>query len=142
MIGKQIAIRDELKPVERRLKVLDKHLEQVGYYREFSKIYKLYKQQKPNRQADYYESHRRELTLFESANRYLKDHLYGRDKIPLAVWKAEREKLTGEKNRLYREYIVLKDETAAVEKIRSNVYDIMREEARVTQRAWTQDNEL
>ena len=61
MIKKQFIIRDELKPIERRLKVLGEHLKQVEHYREYSKIYKLYKEQKPKHQADFYESHRQEL---------------------------------------------------------------------------------
>jgi hypothetical protein len=133
MIGEQFRIRDELKPIERRLKTLDKHIEQVGYYQEFTKIYKLYKHEKPKNQAAFYESHRRELTLYEAAERYLKDHLNGRDKIPLPTWKGEREKLTADKKRLNSAYNYLKTDTAKVEKIRSNVYDIMRAEQRERQ---------
>jgi len=58
--GKQSVIRDELKPIERRLKILDKHIEQAEYYREFSKINSLYKQQKPKDKDGFYESYRRE----------------------------------------------------------------------------------
>jgi len=58
---------------------------------------------------------------------------------PITKWKAERDKLTDEKKLLNREYVSLKNDTAAVEKIRSNVYDIMREESRTIQRTRSQD---
>jgi len=130
MHSKQSAIRDDLKPIERRLKTLDEHIKQAEYYREFMKINRLYKQQKPKDKESFYESHRRELTLYEAAERYIKGVLNGRDKIPLPTWKAEREKLTAERKRLNAEYISLKDEVGKVEKIARSVQDILSEERR------------
>lgn len=72
MHNRQSVIREELKPVERRLKTLDEHIKQAGYYREFTKINRLYKQQKLKDKEGFYESHRRELTLYEAAERYIK----------------------------------------------------------------------
>jgi len=132
-------IGNELKPIDRRLKVLDEHIKQAEYYREFANINRLYKQQKPKHQADFYETHRRELTLYEATERYIKAHLNGRDKIPLPTWKAEREKLTADKQRLNLQYQNLKTETAKVERIRSNVYDIMSAERRREQPQKSQD---
>ena len=42
MINKQFSIHDKLKPIDRRLKTLGEHIKQAGYYREYSKIYKMY----------------------------------------------------------------------------------------------------
>ena len=139
MIGERLKIGDELKPIDRRLKVLDEHIRQAGLYREFASINKLYKQQKPKQQADFYETHRRELTLYEAAERYIKAHLNGRDKIPLPTWKSERERLTVERGKLNQQYQNLKTETAKVERIRSNVYDIMSAERRREQPRRAQD---
>jgi len=130
MHSKQSAIRDDLKPIERRLKTLDEHIKQAEYYREFTKINRLYKQQKPKDKDKFYESHRRELTLYEAAERYFKGVLNGREKIPLPTWKAEHEKLTAERKRLNAEYLSLKDEVIKVEKISRSVQDIMHEERR------------
>jgi len=130
MHNKQSEIRKELIPKERRLNVLDKHIEQSEYYREFSSINKLYKQQKPKDKTDFYESHRRELTLYQASERYLKDALNGRDKIPLPEWKAEHTKLTNEKKQLTAEYLSLKEEVGKVEKIARSVQDILHEEQR------------
>ena len=44
MYEKQFEIRDNLKPIERRLQTLDEHIRQAAYYLEFKKIYGIYKQ--------------------------------------------------------------------------------------------------
>ena len=141
MISKQFAIRDELKPIEQRLKTLDEHIKQADIYREYRPFKQKYNQQKPKHQEQYYETYRRELTLYEAAERYIKGVLNGRDKIPLPTWKTEREKLIAERKQLDVEYKQLKADTAAVEKIRSNVYDIISDERRRTQPQRAQDME-
>jgi len=50
MTGRQSKINNELKPIDRRLKVLDEHIKQAGLIQEHAQIYKLYKQQKPKNQ--------------------------------------------------------------------------------------------
>ena len=137
MIDKQFKLRDKLKPVDRRLKVLDGHIKQAEIYREHTNINRLYQQQNPKDKDDFYETHRADLTLYHASERYLKAHLNGRDKIPLSAWEVEREKLDAEKKRLSGEYITLKNNTTKVEKIRSNVYNIMRSESREPQRKMT-----
>lgn len=82
------------------------------------------------------------MTLFEAADRCLKGVMNGKTALPTKAWKAERDKLTADKKRLNREYVSLKNDTAEVEKIRKNVYDIMRGEARTAQRIKAQDMEL
>ena len=129
MIDKQFSIREKLKPIDRRLKTLDEHIKQAGYHREFSKIYKQYQQEKPKNQERFFETHRRELTLFEAADRYLKGVMNGKTGIPLKSWKAERVKLTADRSMLNQEYISLKDEVKEAEKIRRGVHDIMQREA-------------
>ena len=69
-----------------------------------------------------------ELTHYEAAERYLNAVMNGKTGIPLKAWKAERDKLNGEKKQLIRQYHTLKDEVKEVEQIRRNVYSILREE--------------
>ena len=73
--------------------------------------------------------------MHDNAERYLKEHLNGRNQAPLHEWKAEREKLAAEHKQINREYQQLKADITAAEKIRSNVYDIMQGEQRQNQRA-------
>jgi len=86
---------------------------------------------------EYYKKHRMEITLYESAERYLKGVLQERfdpKKLPpVTKWKAEREKLSAEKNKLNQQYVALKGEVKEVEQIRKEVYGIMRQEVRRTE---------
>ena len=74
-----------------------------------------------------------ELTHYEAAERYLNAVMNGKTSIPLKSWKAERDKLNGEKRELTRQYYALKDEVKEVEQIRRNVYRILREENGIEQ---------
>jgi len=151
MIGQQLVIGDKLKPIERRLKTLDEHLRQSenhmsyrGHKARYDKLYSQYETLKKSsgfgakRKAqkaldaanDYRESHRMEITLYEYAEKYLKQHLNGHGRVPLPTWKEERAKLTGNKKSLTRDYHTLKNDVAEAEKIRRNVYDIISAERR------------
>ena len=124
---KQFAIRDKLKPIERRLKVLDEHIKQADIYRK-------YKGGNANNEA--------ERILFEAAKKYITAHLNGNKQIPYHTWTAERTKLLAEQKPLNRDYFLLKDEVKEVEQIRKNVDSILREEAPRKQPRKSQDMEL
>ncbi len=79
MIGEQLDIQGKLKPVERRLATLKKHLEQAD-------IYFKCKGKKPLTEA--------EQILFTTAKDYLKGVMDGKTTIPTKTWKTEYDKLT------------------------------------------------
>ena len=87
---------------------------------------------------EYYEAYRPQIAMYDNAEKYLCDVLQGhfdpKKPPPVSKWKAEREKLAADKQRLNGEYTKLKNDTATVEKIRSNIYDILREETRTVER--------
>jgi len=141
MIGRQLDIGDKLKPIERRLKTLDEHIKQAEMYFEHRDVYNQYTQQKPKKQEAFYESHRREITLFECAKSYLTAHMNDKTTIPTKSWKAEREKLVADKQSLTCDYYALKNEVSEAEKIRRGVYDIMRGERRREQPRMARDME-
>lgn len=128
MYGEQRSISEKLKPIDRRLKTLDEHIANAEKYMQYRSIYKQYKQQKPKKQEAFYESHRMELTHYESAARYLGGVMNGRTTLPTKAWKAERDKLKAERQQLSHRYDKLKNEVKEVEQIRRNVYSILREE--------------
>ena len=166
MIGRQLDIGDKLKPIERRLKVLDEHMRHSenfksgrGYKAQYDKLYAEYetlkaakgwgaksKAQKALDAAnEYYEAHRPQLTLYESAERYLRDVLQGRfdpKKLPpITKWKAERAKLIANRQSLTHDYHALKNEVSEAEKIRRGVYDIVSAERRREQPRRARDME-
>ena len=70
--------------------------------------------------------------MYETAEQYLKgvlqQHFDPKKLPPVSKWTAERDNLTSVKKRLDAEYSKLWHETAAVEKIKRSVDDILRDE--------------
>jgi len=128
MQGRFYGMRENFKKTERRLGTLKEHIEQAEYYLEFKDIHKKYRQMNPKYQKDFREVHHREISLYKSAERYLRDVMNGHTKLPLKAWKAEQAKLTAEKDSLYADYHRLKDEIQKVETIKRNVERLIREE--------------
>ena len=126
MIGEQLDIQGKLKPVERRLGTLKKHLEQAD-------IYFKCKGKKPLTEA--------EQILFTTAKDYLKGVMNGKTTIPTKTWKEEYTKLTAERKTLNQRYLALKEEVKEAEKIRKSVYSILRQEQREQQPRRKQDME-
>ncbi len=126
MIGEQLDIQGKLKPVERRLATLKKHIEQ-------SDIYFKYKGKKKLTEA--------EQILFTAARDYLKGVMNGKTTIPTKAWKTEYAKLTAERNALNQRYLALKREVKEAEQIRKSVYSILRQEQREQAQRRTQDME-
>ena len=126
MIGEQLDIQGKLKPVERRLATLKKHLEQAD-------IYFKCKGKKPLTEA--------EQILFTTAKDYLKGVMNGKTTIPTKAWKEEYTKLTAERKTLNQRYLALKEEVKEAEKIRKSVYSILRQEQREQQPRRKQDME-
>lgn len=126
MIGEQLDIRDKLKPIERRLPVLKKHMEQADIYSKF-------KGKKGLKEADQ--------ILFTAATNYLKGVMNGHTSLPVKAWKAEYVKLTAEHKTLNQRYLKLKDEVKEAEQIRKNVYSILRQEQREQQPRKAQEME-
>ena len=122
MIGEQLDIQGKLKPVERRLATLKKHLEQAD-------IYFKCKGKKPLTEA--------EQILFTTAKDYLKGVMNGKTTISTKTWKEEYAKLTAERKTLNQRYLALKE----AEKIRKSVYSILRQEQREQQPHRKQDME-
>lgn len=127
MIGQQMDIRDKLKPIERRLATLKKHIEQVD-------IYMKYKGKKALTDT--------EQILYTAAHSYLKDVMNGKTTLPTKAWKAEYAKLTAERKTLNQRYLALKDEVKEAEQIRKSVYSILRQEQKERQPHRGRDVEL
>jgi len=166
MTDKQFEIRDELKKVERRMTTLDEHIRHSGNFKgyrahkaQYDKLYAKYETAKntggfgAERKAqkaldaanEFYEANRPQMVMYEAAETYLRGVLQERfdnKKLPpVSKWQAEREKLTTEKKLLDIEYSKLWHETAAVEKIKRSVDDILREETGTPQRTRRHEHE-
>lgn len=127
MIGQQMDIQDKLKPIDRRLATLKKHIEQAD-------LYMRYKGKKALTDT--------EQALFTAVHSYLKEVMNGKTTLPAKAWKAEYAKLTGERKTLNQRYLALKDEVKEAEQIRKSVYSILRQEQRERQPRREQDRDL
>ena len=140
----------ELKKAERRVNTLKEHLRHSENFKEhrslkkqYDRIYSAYTTAKKatglfaerkTKKAledvnDFYEANRTGLTLFDSAERYLRDVMqerYDPKKLPpITVWQKQLSEKIAEKESLIREYYKLKDETAKIEKIQRSVKNIL-----------------
>ena len=119
-------MRRSIKYIDRRVDTLEEHIRQGEIYLQHRELYEQYQQQKPRKQAVFYEAHRAELMLFGTAKGYLDACLNGHA-LPLESWKKEREKLTVEKAEFSLEYTVLKEQVLDVENVQRAVERILHE---------------
>ena len=115
-----------LKPLPRRSTKLDEHLGQMETYYQHRDVYKEYKQLEPKKRGAFREKHAAEIERYESASRYLKDHLNGYGKIPENEWKTEREKLLAGRFARCDEYYKLRDDVKSLETLRRAAETIAR----------------
>jgi len=129
MYAQQDSLREKLKPIERRMNTLEKHIKQAETYMEHRPLYEQYKNLGPRKQKKFHEANRAGLTLYEAAERYLKPVLNGHP-VPLKSWKEEYSKLLTTRDGLSRKYSALKGKVGNVERIKHYAENFMREVAR------------
>jgi vacuolar-type H+-ATPase subunit I/STV1 len=118
-------MQDELKPIERRLTVLDENIKHTENYTAYRNIYKKYENiDNQNKRGLYRRDNYHEILQYEAAIKYFKSNSFDKN-LPLAKWRAERGELTAKKAEIDKIYLPLKDETADIERIRKNVFDII-----------------
>lgn len=126
MYDRRFDMGGRLNGIDGRLHMLDEHIRHMGYYLEHKEIYRQYQQvRRPKKQAAFREQHYTEIALFESANRYIGQHLNG-NIPPLHSWEEERAKLLTERAALNRQYHTLKEEVRQAEIVKRNVEWLMR----------------
>ena len=134
MIGKQRDIANEIKPIERRLKTLDVHIQKADDYFEYKPIYEEYEGiKRPKKKQAFAYKYDYEMKMYNSAKTYIDDVMNGKRPIPRKAWRKERENLTAEKDRLYQDYYTLKNEVKEIEQIKKSVYEILKLEERERQ---------
>jgi hypothetical protein len=125
MYDRRLDMGSRLNRIDGRLHMLDEHIRHMGYYQEHIGIYRQYQQiRRPKKQAAFREQHYTEIALFESAYRYLEQHLNGHTP-PLQLWKEERAKLLTERAALNGQYNTLKKEVGEAEIVKRNVEWLM-----------------
>lgn len=99
----------------------------------YKDTYKVYKKLKKSKQEDFYNEHTAEFILFESAKRYLKEHLGESKSLNISKWKSEVIALKKEKDTLYSQIIDIRKEVEQAESVRSCIKKLQQENREITQ---------
>lgn len=116
---KNYKITRALKDTEKRIDDNTKLIDQAEKYLKHKDTYKAYTKLKKSKQEDFYNEHTAEIILFESARKYLKEHLGESKTLVISKWKSEATALKKEKDTLYSQIIDLRKEVEQAESVRS-----------------------
>ncbi|HEL0021447.1 TPA: MobA/MobL family protein [Streptococcus equi subsp. zooepidemicus] len=135
-----LALRDKnykttraLKDTEKRIDDNTKLIDQAEKYLKHKDIYKAYTKLKKSNQEDFYNEHSAEIILFESARKYLKEHLGESKTLNISKWKSEVIALKKEKNSLYNQILEIREEVEQAEKVKICIEQLQEQEKRLTQ---------
>ena len=111
-------IKEKLKPINRRLGTLEKHIENAQNYNKYLPIWKeYYNIKRPKTKKEFAEKHSTEITSYKAAVDYLKPLLQGKP-IPLKEWKAEQATKIIERDELESQITPIFDMLCEIEAMR------------------------
>lgn len=123
------ALKDTEKKIDEKTQLID----QSEKYLKNKDTYKAYTKTKKSRQKDFYNEHRAELILFESAKRYLKDHLGESKTLAISKWKSELATLKKEKKSIYNQILEIREEVEQAEKVKVCIEQLQVQEKQLSQ---------
>ena len=123
------AIKNTEKTIDDKIKLVD----QAEKYLKHKDTYKAYTKLKKSKQEDFYNEHTAEIILFESAKKYLKDHLGEGKSLTISKWKSEVTAMKKEKDSMYSQIIDLRKEVEQAESVRSCIENLQQENRELTQ---------
>lgn len=123
------ALKDTEKKIDDRTQLID----QSEKYLKYKDTYKGYTKAKRSRQEDFYNEHTAELILFESAKRYLKEHLEESKTLNISKWKSELATLKKEKKSLYNQILEIREEVEQAEKVKTCIEQLQKQEKQPSQ---------
>ena len=124
-IDAQLAAGDSLKELERRIAGNREQIRQTTAYRQTKPVYDGLKAAKKPEQ--YREQHRPDLARYEAAVRYFREQGFKKPPV-IAKLQGENEALISEKNAVYCTYREQKARAAELQKVKSNLHTILRQE--------------
>lgn len=122
-------IKDTEKSIDDKTKLID----QAEKYLKHKDTYKAYTKLKKSKQEDFYNEHTSEIILFESAKKYLKEHLGESKSLTISKWKSEVTDLKKEKDTLYSQIIDLRKEVEQAESVKSCIEKLQQENRELSQ---------
>ena len=123
------AIKDTEKKIDGKVQLID----QAEKYLKHKDTYKAYTKLKKNKQDTFYNEHTAEIILFESAKKYLKEHLGDSKNLNISKWKSEIGTLRKEKDTLYSQIIDIRKEVEQAEKVKNCIEQLQEQEKKLSQ---------
>lgn len=130
---KNYKITRALKDTEKRIDDNTKLIDQAEKYLKHKDTYKAYAKLKKSKQEDFYNEHTAEIILFESAKKYLKEHLGESKSLNISKWKSEVTAFKKEKDSLYSQIIDIRKEVEQAESVRNCIEKLQQENREITQ---------
>ncbi len=126
-----LSLKSELAPKQKRAKELIALLENYETYKQFKAVYAEYESiTKKRKKDDFYEIHRREITLFIGAKNTFKSMLPDGAKITPKAWKSELDKLTADFSDRRKRIATLQHDVEMLETIQMNMDRLERFESK------------
>ena len=122
-------IKDTEKKIDDRVQLID-HAEK---YLKHKDTYTAYTKLKKNKQDTFYNEHTAEIILFESAKKYLKEHLGESKILAIRKWKTEVGNMKKEKKSLYNQILEIREEVGQAEKVKTCIEQLKEHEKRLSQ---------
>ena len=122
-------IKDTEKKIDGKVQLID----QAEKYLKHKDTYKAYTKLNKSKQEDFYNEHTAEIILFESAKKYLKEHLGESKTLNISKWKSEVITLRKEKDSLYSQIIDLRKEVEQAEKVKTCIEQLQTQNKELTQ---------
>ena len=122
-------IKDTEKSIDDKTKLID----QAEKYLKHKDTYKAYIKLKKSKQEDFYNEHTAEIILFESARKYLKEHLGESNSLAISKWKSEVATLKKEKKNLYNQILEIREKVEQAEKVKTCIEQLQEQKKELTQ---------
>ena len=121
-------LRGEIVRAERRIAVLTERGEMWTQYSQYKPVRKQLAKLKPEKRELFEQRHSRELALYETAARYLKELKDSGEEITPKAWEREIVKLTATKDLKYMDMKAMREELKAVERLKKAADHLARTE--------------
>ncbi len=122
------ALRSEIVQTENKIASCEERITMMKNYSDTKHIRKQLDSLKPKKRAVFTEEHRAELILFDAAVNYLDELKQSGEKIQPKKWQQEIDRLTAQKNDLYRKMHAMRDELKTAERVKKFTDEIIRHE--------------
>lgn len=131
------ALRGKIRDTERQISTLTERLDMWEKFEKHKGIHHQLVSLKPNRQDEFSERHRAELTLYESANRYLKELQKSGEKTIPKKWRSEIAALSSQKDNMYEQMKSMRKDIQSMEQLRKAADSLNK-----TQKSKEQEHEI